>query len=393
MSGSSSTREVGGRRLADMRKSHHSHILANLALVRHVLEQAGHTTLPPTFSDGLSLVQRWADGEDVPNEDLLASARAVHETPREPSTGSLSWAGTAIGNLCWMTSKGRNWQDGDRSIGDAAKYTLTSLRSKESTVQERLDLYAMLEAFHADALAAAYEQVESRPKVKRRKSAPPPLRKVPDLTPFIGAVAARHLAKLKAKVDAAQVGDEERLRAACAAHRFEAHPEVVAFEARYGGIVANEEITMGPWTLVNGGFRERGGSSLDAEQLVPVALYRDVAWFLGRGGRGWVQDLITDPQAIPVVNGGDALVAQLLLLDRALTCSFAGGSAELSGTRGEEVATALSLSPLVEADGEGSRFWGEGRTMVHEVRRDDGWVTLVSGPGAATFVGDQDPTS
>jgi|GEM_PF-3242814 len=367
-----------------MRKNHEAHVAANLALVRYAVERVGGPEgWPAPLRDGLDLVTRWVAGEDVPREELSTAATTVHGYEHASRHGPVAWGGTAIGNLCWQATRGRGWQDGDRSIGDAAKYTITSSLPKGKSVEDQLAVYADVEAFHERALAEAYEAVKKKPKPRRKKSVAPRQRKPKDLTPFIGALAARHLAKLKGRVDPLRVGDEAKLRAALAEAGYEAHPELIAFDARYGGVVADENIGLGAWAMLSGGIGERGGAGLEAEQLVPVAYSGDVFFFLGRGGRGWVQSMVTDPRARPITADGDALVAQLLLVDLHFSAGFRDRSVVRAGRHGAELAATLGLAAIPEASGEGGAFWGDGKTMIFEVEDpEDGWVTRVNGPGA-----------
>lgn len=60
--------------------------------------------------------------------------------------GSTSWSCAAAGDLCWMACKERGWEDGDRTIMDAAVSTVTSTLPRDDRDGGRAGVRAALAA-------------------------------------------------------------------------------------------------------------------------------------------------------------------------------------------------------------------------------------------------------
>jgi hypothetical protein len=285
--------------MATARVDHAREIAALAAVVREVFAQLEAHAREPTESarGALAAVERWLAGEPVSTEDLAAAAeRAWSELASVPWGQRdlvLSWSNTAAGNLASVTRKLRGWQDGRRTVLDAAASAVSTLRAPNTWSRPHF------EARHAEVYANSEAKVRA-PKL------PNPAKRVTRRHPIaarLGAHATRRLVQLEAEVRPQLRVDEQALAAFLADRDYPVHASVVAFEADYGGLVFAEHTgdAAGDWLVgayaclasrTHGeprGGRPRSGK----EALVPVAYSpNDTIFYLDGDGVGWAEDTI-----------------------------------------------------------------------------------------------------
>lgn len=169
-----------------------------------------------------------------------------------------------------------------------------------------------------------------------------------------------------------RAADEARLVSLLEAHHYRAHPAVLAFDARFGGLVT-DRLQVGAFALLSKGrLRERGGKGQKDLQLVPVMLIDDLLFFLDGNGAAWAQDLVADPDAQPFAMRATTMLARLLLQEEETT--------RLPGHRGDALAQTFALTLVEQASDALGRAWEGPDGLVIETHWPDvGDVTLVSG--------------
>jgi hypothetical protein len=368
-------------------RDHPARVAANLALVREALARAAAAGAPASAAAtaALAVVEAWLRGDAGAAGKLESATQAAHADGQRrwsspaPMAGSASWSCTAAGNLCWMAAAKRGWQNGDRSILDAAVYTVTSALPRDGSDLGRAQIRADLERVHAGALAGA---LVAPPAAK-----PPPrprLRTIPDLARRVGPVAAAYMKTAGARIDPAQRGDAAAVQQRLAEHGFTAHAAVLAFEERWGGMILPRGREAGDWSF--GAYScvatgERGGRGHARRRLVPVACSpNDVVYFLDATGAAWGQDTVEEPSAVRVASDGDHLIATIVLFERVFAERLRKRLAEADGLHGARVARSLKLPGIRQATDAHVAFWGDGKTLVAEVREGTE-RTMVCGSG------------
>ncbi len=350
------------------RLPHPVQIAAHLGLVRRIVERvATGGVIPPAVFAALNAVTAWLDEETADLAALEAAREAVHDTgaPLFSAARAVSWTCTAAGNLCWMACGERGWENGTRTILDACVYALASLPEGDDCSAIRVVLRAELDA----ALESAAREVD----VARPRARPPEPLPLPDWREPLGAAALRRLEDQRAVIDPRlRAADEAQLVSLLAARRYRAHPAVLAFDARFGGLVT-DHLRVGAFALLaEGRLRERGGNGQKDLELVPVMLTGDVIFFLDGNGAAWAQDMIADPDAQPFATRSATMLARQLLQEDTTT--------QLPGHRGDELAQRFALTPIEQASDALGRAWEGPDGLVFETHWPDvGDMTLVSG--------------
>lgn len=291
--------------------SHPTDVASLAAVVRSVVDELATRGRPvrTPVREGLELLERWLTGEPVDAEALQRAQGVAHENEvplaQRESDRAVSWANTAVGNLLWMAQKMRGWKGADLGIMHAAEYALSSLGVPG--VRDR----AALDALRAEA-AAHHVQRAKAPRAQK------PRRAGTTLVPFIGRVASARLRALHAVFDPKARASEAELRALLETRRYPVHAAVLAFDARYGGLVVADapgeeghDWCFGAHACLAGGGHDapRGGR----DDLVPVVYSpNDVVYFLDASGAAWGQDTIEDTHAVPFAKDGDELVMRIL---------------------------------------------------------------------------------
>jgi len=120
-------------------------------------------------------------------------------------------------------------------------------------------------------------------------------------------------------------------------------------EARYGGIAGEgddgRELVLG----ITGAFGAT--RAIDGRKHVLVAGYSPIGWFMDEAGR--VVEIDDLGERFYESDSIEHRIEQLALFD-------AGGSQQLSGQLGEELAAALGLDPIPETSDSFQRYWGSG---------------------------------
>lgn len=382
------------------RRNHAAEVSALAVVVRTAVGELEASGRPPSGATmaALACVERWVAGSPVTAAELEAARAAAHgasdKAPDGAADRAVSWANAAVGNLAFVASKARGWQNGERAVMDAAECTISSIGADARGISERLEatrVAALARAIASGALPKAPRGATAAGKPRRIKA---------ELAAFIGAVPSARLAALKAIVDPAKRGDDDALRARLTACKYPVHEPVLAFERRYGGLVMPEapgcegmDFWFGAFACLDGrsGDGPRGGADLApaAGALVPVVLApNDVIYFLDGDGVAWAQDTIEEPAATRFARDGDRMVARILIFQIAFERRFTGTTEELEGQHGEEVATGLGLPLVAEASDDLARVWADERCVVVEHRLTDGaWQTLSARRGRKPSAG------
>ena len=363
-------------------KNHFFEVAALTVVVRSVVDELAGRDRPlkGPVCEVLALVERFDAGEGVTLPELVAAQAGAQSDDALPlkereQDRAVRWANTAVGNVAWMAQKGRGWQGGEQFIMDAAGYALSSLRT------DGVRDHNALEALRKTALA----EVSAKPKApKARRVAtkettpkmPKPVRVRDELLPFLGTMANAHLIKCKALFDPEWRGSDNALLALTKAHQLPCPDAILAFERRYGGLLAadspgddaDDEWLYGAYACLrsgaHGGAPKEGG---DRGILVPVVYSpNDVIYTLDEHGAAWAEDTLEDPAPMPYASDGDHLVARILVGQLAFALAGKGGSIELAGRRGEEAAALLSLAFIPQASDHLGGTWGDARAIVLE---------------------------
>jgi hypothetical protein len=275
--------------------------------VRVVLNDlAAHRAVPAHALAALELVESWLTGAAVDAAALQAAADlawqdGVPYAQREKDR-SLSWARTAAGNLAWLAKNDRGWQES--SILDAASYALSSLGV--AGVKDIDQLGVIRKA-----------ALKKAPKSAPEKAAP--VKRV-DLSAFIGAAAQKRLAKRKPMFDAAQRGSEAELRALLNERGYVAHDAVIAFDARYGGLIVADSPGEEGYDWLFGAYAcLKSNAHTDPRGKagwVPVAYSpNDCIFYLDEKGAAWAIDTIEDTKASRYAKDGDAMMKRIFSED------------------------------------------------------------------------------
>jgi hypothetical protein len=169
----------------------------------------------------------------------------------------------------------------------------------------------------------------------------------------------------------------EATRALLVERGYDASPELLAFEAAYGGLELFETdpdaaaLVVGPYAFIAASPRY---SSRDGD-LVPVAIaWNDVYYALDPKGRGFTNAAMVEGVYRPSAESGRSLLTQAILW-RALEthpCSFATHD----GAHGAALARERGLAAIADATGETERWWGDadGMRLVVEIDRGNGYT-------------------
>ncbi|MBA3546694.1 MAG: hypothetical protein H0T76_09450 [Nannocystis sp.] len=350
---------------------HPVQVAGHLDLVRRIVERVATAgVIPPEVLAALNVVTAWLH-EGTANLAALEAAREAAHCASAARFRAVSWTGTAAGNLCWMACGERGWEDGPRTILDACVYALSSLPDGGDGLVIRAALRAELDA----ALESAAREID----VSRPRARPPDPLPLPDWREPLGAAALRCLEDQHAVIDPRRrAADEAQLVALLAAHRYQVHPAVLAFDARFGGLVT-DSLRVGAFALLSTGrLRERGGKGQKDLGLVPVMLSGDLIFFLDGNGAAWAQEMIADPDAQPFATRATTMLARHLLQEETTT--------QLPGHRGDELAQTFALTPIEQACDALGRAWEGPDGLVIETHGPDaGDMTLVSASLADTL--------
>lgn len=363
---------------AGVRAGHAAQVAGNAALVAHVLaelRQRDVPALPQAGAEAFELARQWLGGDDISPDRMSAAATAAHDSGTAlsstgaPEARAVAWACTAIGNLCWMACRERGWTDASRTILDAASYALTS-----GVPTAR----APLEALRERATAAA----QGSPKNLR-----PPLSRPRGLE-HLGSIVTARMSRLGARVDPRLAGDPAALRAALAERLRPVYDAVLAFDARYGGIVMAEAPGREGCDWIFGGYAclTRGIGGGEASGLVPIAASpNDNVYFLDEHGAAWGQDTLEDPEPVLCAPSGTAALARIVLFTIVFQRRNARQVLDLPGLHGDRIARQLGL-PLIEPASDPSwRAWADRRRLVIEQHLAGKPFTIVAGPAATRF--------
>jgi len=375
------------------------------AAMRHALAEATHKGFPvgDDTRRGFALIERWLAGERVSSEamlDALRAARAdgdrlhkIYMQQKDQSGGfnQAGWAATAVGNLCWLTSKPRGWASSSAGVMDAAAYTLGRDHLKiGATLAELGALRQAAEAAAPPAVAALRPPQPAQPGASKGR----PRAVGAGIAEHVGTWVAARLAKHRAKLDPNRRAEPDQLHTRLAQRGYPAHPSVLAFEARYGGLLAPGDASdssglfiFGAWTcLAEDGFVPRGGPGNQDQALVPVGCGpSDDIYFLDAAGAGWAQFTIEDVDAMPFAHDMDCLIARTVLYHTLFQRRMKRQVVDLAGARGAEIARALALPLIKPASDARARMWADARTLLIE-HGERGQVTQTSlaSPAKAT---------
>lgn len=296
--------------MAAKRIDHAREIAALAEVVRTAFGQlAAHGKTPSVPARAaLEACDRWLAGEAVSTQALLACAtaawdhqRAVPLAARDPV---ITWSDTATGNLASLARKERGWQDGRRTILDAAAYAVSSLGVAAVWTRARFA------ALHARTYAKATAKVPAPAKAYEatRITARSAIAKA------LGVTAAGRLVKRRGEVRSDLRGDPAALAALLDARGFPSHACVLAFDARFGGLVFADEPgdASGDWYI--GAF---ACLTLDTARsadgaLVPVAFGpSDMVCYLDPEGVAWAEDEI-EGERVRFADDGAAMLRALV---------------------------------------------------------------------------------
>lgn len=296
-----------------MKEDHYTKVFSLAAVVRRVVDEvAAHRTVPEEARAALATVEAWLGGKPVDAAALQAAAdlsyqEGVPYAQREKDR-PLTWLRTAAGSLAWLAKKDRGWQDGGTSLMEAAFYALSSLG-----VPGLPDNQA-LETIRAAALAQA-----PAPKGGAKK---PALKAKPvDLSAHIGAAANKRLKKRSPVFDPESRGSEADLRALLSRKKYPVHDAVLAYDARYGGLVAADapgeegmDWTFGAYAcLRSNAHQDPRGEKADH---VPIAYSpNDVIFYIDRKGVVWAIDTIEDERPVRFADTADAMMTRIFTED------------------------------------------------------------------------------
>lgn len=296
-----------------MKNDHYAKVFSLAAVVRRVVEDvAAHRTVPREARAALAAVDAWLGGKPVDAAALQAAADLSFQEgvpfARREKDRALGWLRTAAGNLAWLAKKDRGWQNGGQPLMDAAFYALSSLGIPGLPDDKAL------EALRAAALAKAPASTVAE------KKAPPKAKPV-DLSAHIGAAANKRLKKRSPVFDPAARGGEPQLRALLAEKKYAIHDAVLAYDARYGGLVAadapgeeGQDWIFGAYACLRSDAHKdpRGGKA----DRVPIAYSpNDVIYFIDGKGVVWAIDTIEDERDARFADDADAMMTRIFTED------------------------------------------------------------------------------
>jgi hypothetical protein len=296
-----------------MKADHCHETFALAAVVRTVFADyaaLGHK-VPEHATDALALVESWLQGGDVSTKALQAAADLSHEDgvkfEQREKDRSRAWARGAAGNLAWFAKKDRGWENAQKSVMDAAFYTLSSLNipgTKDDKALEVVRKAALKEAVKLPPIAAS----------KTKKAEDP----AADFTALIGAAAMKRLAKRNPVFEKKSRGDKTKLAALLKKKGYPAHASVTAFDAAYGGLVVADSAGEEGYDWLFGAYaclksnahkNPRG----DQPSWVPVAYSpNDGIFYMDEKGAVWAIDTIAETKATRYAASGDAMMKRLL---------------------------------------------------------------------------------
>lgn len=292
-----------------MKKDHRSEITA-LASVVHALFadfESYNKAIPQEAREALALVDDWIAGKNVTAAKLQKAANLSHQDgvrfEQREKDRATRWLRTAAGNLAWIAKADRGWQTADKSIIDAATCTLGSLGQDGNAADKKF------KEIYQKALAAV-PATHSQKKKKDAKEKP-----TVDFSKYIGAAAMKKLEKCNPVLDPKLRKDEKDLKTFLTKKTYPAHKAVLAFDARYGGLIAadgaGEEGTdwlFGAYAcLKSKAHKDPRGK----EDWVPVAYSpNDIIFYMDAKGMVWADDTIEGSQGKYAKNG-DELVAKV----------------------------------------------------------------------------------
>lgn len=384
-----------------MKTNHREQVAANAALVRHVLERLRQRVpSAPDPAEALAVVEAWLEDGRTTKEELGAVSKAAHETgsslwgAEEEGAQAASWAWTAVGNLCWMACRERGWTDANRTISDAALYTLTSLdppamdmEDRKGQIRRQLALRQELDRLREAALEGALAEAATSGK-KARVASSPRFKRPVGLEARLGDVVTARMERLKARIDPRLVGSAKERARTFAALDEPLRRVAEAFDERYGGLVVAElpgdegrDWLFGAYANLSSGVAPARSSS-----LVPVASSpNDILFYLDAGGVAWAHDTIEEPEPVIDAPDGDRMVARIVLRGVLFERTLARQVVELEGFEGARIAAELGVGEIVQAGDERWHAWGDARRLVVEERVGDVVRTTIAGLGALRF--------
>lgn len=219
---------------------------------------------------------------------------------------------------------------------------------------------------------------------------------VSSLAVHLGPVVGAHLEALPASFDAGLRGSPSALKALLAKRKYPAHPPVLAFEERYGGLLvpdapgqAGFDWLFGTYGCLSGGGHVEprgGGPTRGPAALVPVCFSpNDNIWYLDGHGAAFAEDTIGGSGVAPFARDGDCLVARLLVFNLANLLRVKG-QVRLAGAHGAALAKKLALPAIPQATDPLSSAWGTREVLAIEYRQPPGQVQTVVWGGAAATV-------
>lgn len=362
----------------------------------------------------LALVDRWLAGEEVSADAFEAAALRAHQEglpfAQREKDRVLKWANGAAANLAYTARKGRGWQDGPKSTMDAAHYALSSLRvegTRNAAALEAIRAAAFERAEAAERAKPGMAGTKTKAKTGTRTlgadSAPTePVPVADELVSVIGEVANAWLARVAPVFDPKHRVGDTALRKFLKARKYPAHAAVLAFDQRYGGLVAADEPGEVGLDWLFGAHaclaseahvEPRGAVGLRGNAALVPVIYspNDVIFYLDGHGAGWCEDTI-EGGLERVTEDGDRLVSRLLLHQVLFDRSGRGLVAEIAGKRGEEAAAILGAPSIPQATDDLAHVWGSASALVFEERSAADaaasrgpWRTRVSAEDEATL--------
>jgi len=276
-----------------MKKDHRSEVFAWAAVVRTAFDdfETRGRALPDPALAALDLVEAWLTGKEIDVAQLQSAADLSHEEGvayvKREKDRALNWIRTAAGNLAWYAKKDRGWQNADASILDAAVNAISSLGGDGN--EEYKKFTAIHEKALANVPAAAASTKKKLPKVNPLST---------NLSAFIGAAANKSLAKLKPVFDLEGRGSEAELREILTKNGYPIHAAVIAYDARYGGLVTADSPGEEGYDWLFGAYAclksdAHSDPRGEKKDWVPVAYSpNDDIFFLDENGVAWVLDTI-----------------------------------------------------------------------------------------------------
>ncbi len=353
------------------------HIVVSVA-VAELAEAGGPVT--PEWHRALGLVEASLRGEAKKKDLVLAQNKMFRISDKhdnhfdDPLQRAAGWLSDAIGKLLAAATGGKDLVD------LILTHTSYGMPGKDSLARHR-----KVQARFADAKkrVAKRDDIDSTPIPEpKRRVDPRAAAALASVMSVVDAPIAALFRRKKAERDPKKTTTRAELVALLAKRGYKAHPAVLDFEARYGGLIVPESgdddwIDEGTYAMFGAfAFFKSQKPKKREDDLVPIAIDSRGNCYMDAKGRVFGEDEIEGMMPGVFAKNGDSIVARLTLASYFEEKISRRRFRKMPKGSGARVAKVIGAKRVPSASKPGEAWWASEAFIVFQTRKEVGVCAL-----------------